>query len=93
MDLLIGPLKLFLFLQITLHILQNSAFRNPFVPAGTEMPKSLASGNNQSEITEFIQSNCLLFVPPTVMNKVFNLFILDAYLNTLQRQISLFKNE
>lgn len=33
---LIGPLKLFLFLQITVHILKNSAFRNPFVPAGRE---------------------------------------------------------
>lgn len=90
MDLLIGPLKLFLFLQITLHILQNSALRNPFVPAGKEISKRLDSGINYSEINAFIQSNCLLFVPPTVMNKVLDLFILDAYLNTLQRQTSLF---
>lgn len=45
------------------------------------------SENSFSEVGEVIQSDCLLFVPPAVMNKVFDLFILDAYLDTLQKEI------
>lgn len=87
LDLLIGPLKLFLFLQITLHILQHSALRNPFVPAAKRKEMKKNSGNSVSKISEIIQRDFLLFVPPAVMNKVFDLFILDAYLNTLQKEI------
>lgn len=42
---LICPLKLFLFLQVAVHIFQNSAFRNPFVPAAKwKTPRHKATG-------------------------------------------------
>lgn len=33
---LIGLLKLFLFGKVAVHIFENSAFRNPFIPAAKE---------------------------------------------------------
>ena len=90
MDLLIGPLKLFLFLQITVHILKHSAFRNPFVPAGRQKTKKEIkhTGNLYcTNLKDLIYLNRdLLLIPTTVMNKVFDLFVLDVYLNTLQRE-------
>lgn len=35
-NLLIGLLKLFLFRKVAVHIFENSAFRNPFIPAAKE---------------------------------------------------------
>lgn len=35
-NLLIGLLKLFLFRKIAVHIFENSAFRNPFIPAAKD---------------------------------------------------------
>lgn len=35
---------------------------------------------------KFVSNKNLLFVPAAVMNKVFDLFILDVYLNTLRKE-------
>lgn len=37
---LIGLLKLFLFCKIAVHIFENSAFRNPFIPATKKTDKT-----------------------------------------------------
>lgn len=90
-DLLIGPLKLFLFLQITVHILKHSALRNPFVPAGMNTKKINQSIKHLRKVhcanhIYFYSFKHLLLIPTTVMNKVFDLFIFDVYFNTLQRE-------
>lgn len=90
-DSLICPLKLFLFLQITVHIFQNSAFRNPFVPAGKHTATNYTATGRPLQKEHSIVVNAtffqnLLFVPAAVMNKVFDLFILDVDLNTLWKK-------
>lgn len=83
--LLIGPLKLFLLLQVTVHIFKYSAFRNPFVPTGkTICPISYLK--LYCQVLKISVKN-LLFIPPAVMYKIFDLFILDVYLNTLQKEM------
>lgn len=42
---LIGLLKLFLFGKVAVHIFENSAFRNPFIPAAKEEKAHHRSSN------------------------------------------------
>lgn len=82
-NLLIGLLKLFLFRKVAVHIFENPAFRNPFIPAVNKTAQQ-CQWIDQRLHTNTSRRSCSLFVPSAVMNEVFNLLLLYVDLYTLQ---------